>query len=91
MRRRASVCVKQGEDAALLLCAREMRDDLRRDNDTLVGCLLGWANHSLYICPFLFFLFPFSPFSCLFPVAIFLFLIIVRHCLASPYGRLGAA
>jgi len=90
MRRRASVCVKQGEDAAPLLCAREMRDDLRRDNDTLVGCLLGWANHSLYIFPFLFFLFPFFPFSCLFPVAIFLFLIIVRQCLASPYGCLGA-
>ena len=71
MRRRASVCVKQGEDAAPLLCAREMRDDLRRDNDTLVGCLLGWANHSLYICPFLFFLFPFFlPIPCChFPIS----------------------
>jgi hypothetical protein len=65
----ASACVKQGGEAAALrlrggamravavLCVREMRDELRRDKDTLVGCLLGWANHSLYICPFLVFLF----------------------------------
>jgi hypothetical protein len=71
----ASACVKQGGEAAALrqrggamcavalLCVREMRDELRRDKDTLVGCLLDWANHSLYICHFLVFLFfPFSLF-----------------------------
>jgi hypothetical protein len=61
--------VKQGGEAAALrlrggamrvvavLCVREMRDELRKDKDTPVGCLLDWTNHSLYICPFLVFLF----------------------------------
>jgi hypothetical protein len=55
-------CVQRA--AALLREGDAMRGDAsegatpekRRDKDTLVGCLLGWANHSLYICLFLVFL-----------------------------------
>jgi hypothetical protein len=103
----ASACMKQGGDASRSdacsvrrrFCVKEMRcvkmpvkeRCLRRDKDTLMGCLLGWANHSLYICLFLVFLFSFFSFSFLFPAAILPFLRMVRRRLASPYGRLGVA
>lgn len=91
----ASACVKQGrgrDAVALPACVEEIRcvkmGCLRRDKGTLMGCLLSWANHSLYICPFLVFLFPFFSFSCLFPAAIILFLRLVRRRLALPRRRL---
>jgi hypothetical protein len=80
----ASACVKQGGEAVALrlrggamhavalLYVREMRDELRRDKDTIVGCLLGWANHSLYIFPFLVFLFSLFPFFLPSPCCYFL-------------------
>jgi hypothetical protein len=40
---RAAALLREGEGAT---------PEKRRDKNTLVGCLLGWANHSLYICLF---------------------------------------
>jgi len=58
--------------------------DLRRGvyGRAFVGCLVGWATTSLFICCFLFFCFPFS---FLLPGASFLFLRLVRCWLVLPY------
>jgi hypothetical protein len=73
MRQRCA-CVKEGCVQRRCICVREMRDDLRRDKDAFVGCLLGWAKHFSLHLPFsgfsfFFFLF-FLPIPCwYFPIS----------------------
>jgi hypothetical protein len=53
MRQRCA-CVKEGCVLRRCICVREMRDDLRRDKDALVGCLFP---ASIFLFWFFFFLF----------------------------------
>ena len=72
-------CVKKGCVRRRCICDREMRDDLRRDKDAFVGCLLGWAKHfSLHL--------PFSGFS----FSFFLFFLLIS-CWYFPISQNGKA
>ena len=69
-------CAKEGCVRRRCICIREMRDDLRRDKDALVGCLFPAGIFLFWV-----FFFLFSLFSCLFPAAIFLSIYIYIYIL----------